>query len=59
MSAAVPTTLDDGTEVVPVGEPLELQGERWVTLCPADPADERLWEFSTTTGRLVQTMEAE
>ena len=42
-------------EVYVCGDPLTMQGEEWVTLVPEDSEDERLWEFSLTTGRLIQT----
>lgn len=50
-----PATVPDGTPVEVIGDPLETRGEQWVTLMP-EGDDERLWEFSLTTGRIVQTM---
>jgi hypothetical protein len=44
-----------GAKVEVHGEPLLSHGETWVTLCPVDLDDERLWEFSVTSGRLLQT----
>jgi hypothetical protein len=56
-----PKVLDDGTAVeVLDDDPIEVNGETWLTLLPVESlheGDERLWEFSTTTGRIVQTME--
>jgi hypothetical protein len=46
-----------GTTVEVMGEPLDFQGERWVTLVPPGD-DDRLWEWSLTTGRLIQTRKA-
>lgn len=37
------------------GEPMLVKGERWVTLAPLDVDDERLWEFSLDSGRIIQT----
>ena len=34
---------------------MELKGERWVTLIPKDEYDDRIWEFSLTSGRIIQT----
>jgi hypothetical protein len=36
------------------GEPMELRGERWQTMIPKAEDDDRLWEFSLTTGRILQ-----
>jgi hypothetical protein len=44
-----------GTPVYQSGDPLEVNGESWVTLVPEDDKDERIWEFSVTTGRLMKT----
>jgi len=49
-----PTTIGD-CEVYVCGNPMTMMGEEWVTLSPEDETDERLWEFSLTTGRTVQT----
>lgn len=43
-------------EVLDPDNVLEFNGERWVTLLPVDESDERLWEFSLTTGRIIQTV---
>lgn len=50
-----PPTTVSGCEVYVCGDPLTVKGEDWVTLAPEDGEDERLWEFSLTTGRTVQT----
>jgi hypothetical protein len=42
-----------GVEVYVCGDPLTVKGEAWVTLSP-EGEDDRLWEFSLTTGRIVQ-----
>jgi hypothetical protein len=47
-----PPTHVEGCEVYVCGDPLEFRGEEWVTLSPEDETDERLWEFSLTTGRI-------
>lgn len=36
-------------------EPLLAQGQHWITLVPEDESDERLWEWSRETGRIIQT----
>lgn len=51
-----PTRIGD-CEVYANGDPLTVNGEEWLTLCPEDGEDERLWEFSLTTGRIIQTAE--
>ena len=51
-----PPTMVGCCEVYVCGDPLAVQGEEWVTLVPEDSEDERLWEFSLTTGRTVQTV---
>lgn len=57
MAAQTPPTEVDGTPVEAwVDNPTTFRGEEWVTLVPEDDHDERLWEFSLTTGRVVQTM---
>ena len=33
----------------------EFRGERWVTLSPVDEDVHKLWEFSITSGRIIQT----
>lgn len=43
----------EGTPVEVMGDPLSVNGEEWVTLVPGDE-DDRLWEFSLTTGRIVR-----
>lgn len=49
--ANVPLSIS-GTAVSIMGEPLLVNGERWVTLAP-EGEDPRIWEYSVTTGRLV------
>jgi hypothetical protein len=44
-----------GVPVETHGPAIEVRGEQWITLIPKDIDDERLWEFSLTTGRLVST----
>ncbi len=34
--------------------PLLFKGELWKTLVPVDPADDSLWEFSLTSGRILR-----
>lgn len=48
-----PPSKVDGVPVEVMGRPLEHAGELWVTLVP-EGDDERLYEWSTTTGRLVE-----
>lgn len=36
-----------------MGDPLLMNGEEWVTLVP-EGDDDRLWEFSLTTGRTLR-----
>lgn len=49
-----PPTMVGGCEVYVCGDPLTVNGEAWVTLVPEEAEDERLWEFSLTTGRTIQ-----
>lgn len=44
----------DGVPVEVMGDPLTMNGEQWVTLVP-EGDDDRLWEWSLTTGRLLLT----
>lgn len=48
-----PTAMGD-CEVYVCGDPMTVSGEEWVTLSPESPDDERLWEFSLTTGRIIK-----
>lgn len=52
MSAHTAPSRVDGVSVEVMGDPLTVNGEQWVTLVP-EGDDERLWEWSLTTGRLV------
>jgi len=54
MAKKVPEQID-GEPVCQSGKPLLHRGENWVTLVPEDDDDERIWEFSLTSGRLIQT----
>jgi len=47
----------DGVEVEKVDEPMVVKGEKWVTLVPKNENDFRVWEFSLTSGRVIQTVE--
>lgn len=44
-----------GVPVEQSGKPLEVKGQRWVTLIPVDDYDERIWEFCLDSGRIIQT----
>lgn len=44
----------DGTPVFRRDTIVEIGGQRWVTLIPEDGGDDRLWEFSLTTGRVLR-----
>ena len=52
METNTPPSKVDGVAVEVMGEPLAVNGEQWVTLVP-EGDDERLWEWSLTTGRLI------
>ena len=46
----------DNTFVTEAGAPdLPLRGETYVTMRPVDNNDDRLWEYSLTTGRILRT----
>jgi hypothetical protein len=32
-----------------------VKGEEWLLLVPIDEEDDRLWEYSLTTGRIIKT----
>lgn len=50
-----PPTAVGGTPVTAwTDRPLKSGGEVWVTLVPDEEDDERLWEWSLTTGRLIE-----
>lgn len=52
--ARVPKTI--GTcEVSPSPRVMTFRGEEWITLYPEDNSDDRLWEYSLTSGRILQT----
>jgi len=44
-----------GVHVEPSGDPLLLHGETWLTMVPVDPGDDRIWEYSVTTKRIIRT----
>ena len=44
-----------GIPVEANGEPMLLHGETWITMIPVNADDDRLWEYSLTTGRIVKT----
>jgi hypothetical protein len=51
-----PPTKINGVKVLPLtGSEQEFKGETWITLIPTDEEDVRIWEFSRTTGRIIQT----
>lgn len=51
-----PPTEVDGTPVSALDDrPMVHAGEEWLTLVP-EGDDDRLWEFSVTTGRIVRTV---
>lgn len=52
----VPPKAVNGTLVHVAGAVAMIRGEEWVTLAPEDEGDDRLWEFSLKTGRIVQTL---
>lgn len=55
-STHTPPDTVDGTPVEAyIDSPTDAAGETWITLVP-EGDDERLWEFSLTTGRIVRTM---
>lgn len=44
----------DGVSVACHGDLMALRGEEWMTMAPEDEGDDRLWEFSITTGRILR-----
>lgn len=54
-----PPTEIDGTPVylLDPDHSLEFDGERWFTMLPEDYEDERIWEWSATTGRVLLTVD--
>lgn len=44
----VPVRAIPGTET-------EYNNQTWITLIPSEGEDSRIWEFSLTTGKIVQT----
>lgn len=48
-----PAEVDGAPVEAHLDDTLETLGEVWVTLVPEDEHDERLWEFSLTTGRII------
>lgn len=45
----------DGVPVQASGRPLKVKGEVWQTMIAEDEFDDRIWEFSLTTGRIIRT----
>ncbi len=47
-------TAPDNVQGTPVfkGSEMVMRGEIWVTLLPEQEADQRIWEYSLTTGKL-------
>ena len=55
-SEACPPTEIKGTPIRPIqGSEVEFNGQTWITLIPSEGEDSRIWEFSLTTGKIVQT----
>lgn len=59
MADLQPPTEVDGTPVYLLDPDtcLEFDGERWYTMLPVDYEDERIWEWSATTGKIILTVE--
>ena len=53
----IPPNEINGTKVYVVADSAFMShGEEWITLCPdTEGGDDRIWEFSLTTGRIIQT----
>lgn len=45
----------DGVPVQASGRALKVKGEVWQTMIAEDEFDDRIWEFSLTTGRIIRT----
>ncbi len=48
----LPKTIE-GIPVITTGEPSTIKGEIWVSMQPQDDSIKRAWEFSRTTGRIL------
>ena len=51
----VPPEWIGDVKVERIGDELVVWGQTWVTLASAEEGDERIWEFSLTTGDLIRT----
>lgn len=54
MTKTKPTRLG-GVPVEEIDEPMAIRGEVWHTLQSLVDGDTRLWEWSETSGRVIQT----
>jgi hypothetical protein len=55
--APTPPAKIGGTPVRPIqGSEVYYNEQTWITLIPSEGEDSRVWEFSLTTGRIIQTM---
>lgn len=50
-----PPTKIDGIPVESCDDAITVRGQRWITLLPADESIDRYWEFSLSTGRLIES----
>ena len=51
----LPTEIN-GTPVTRLSKTeIEFNGQTWIMLIPSEGEDSRIWEFSLTTGKIVQT----
>lgn len=50
-----PPSTVQGVPVTAGDEVAVFRGEEWVTLGPEAEDDERIWEFSLSTGKIIQT----
>lgn len=51
-----PPAMIDGAPVTRMtNSETEYRGQTWITLIPSEGEDSRIWEFSLTTGKIIQT----
>lgn len=52
----IPPTIINGVTIIALeNTEHEYRGETWITLIPDDEEDSRIWEFSLTSGKIIQT----
>lgn len=54
----VPTSIGGIPVIATHRDPVEVNGERWITLFAEDEEDQSVWEFSLTSGRTLRIFDS-